>query len=265
MTGWRDEAAEVRPLGQVRLAEDDRAGGAAAGPTTVASRGHAAADEGERAGGGLHRVVRRDVVLDQDRDAVERPAELAGPPFAVAPGGDADGRRVRLDDGTECRIEGRDPGEVGHRQLAARELTRFHEALEPGDRGLEPGLVLVGSGRRPGEDAGAEPAGHERRATRGRCREEPPPADRVAEPRRHRRLLRTGVSAGISQDVLEVNTSTPSRASPAGAIRIAPASRIADPGGHGRASTVALPGHRARATPAPGSRPAGRSSAFRGP
>ena len=69
--------AEVRPLAQVGLAEDDGAG--------VAQARHderilwrSGADQRERSGRRHHAVCGGDVVLDDDRDAVQRAARAAG-------------------------------------------------------------------------------------------------------------------------------------------------------------------------------------------
>ena len=80
---------------------------------------HAAAGEGEGAGGRLHGVVGGDVVLEQHGDAVERPADAAVLPLGVALRRDADGLWVRLDDGAKQRIQLVDTVQVGLRQLAA--------------------------------------------------------------------------------------------------------------------------------------------------
>ena len=51
--------------------------------TTNASRGGVEPVERQRAGGGRHPVGGVDVVLDEDRDAVQRPAQPAGLALAV--------------------------------------------------------------------------------------------------------------------------------------------------------------------------------------
>jgi hypothetical protein len=63
--------AEVSPLGEVGFAEDDCACFAElCGHGRVS--GYLCAKEGVRAGGVVHLVEGGDVVLDQDREAVER-------------------------------------------------------------------------------------------------------------------------------------------------------------------------------------------------
>src|SRR5204862_5512380 len=73
--------AEVGPLAQVRLADDTSAGLSQTLRDEGVLRGPRA-DERERAGRGLHAVGRADVVLDEDGDAVQRPAHA--PLFALA-------------------------------------------------------------------------------------------------------------------------------------------------------------------------------------
>src|SRR5439155_6241382 len=91
----RLERAEVRPLGEVGLAENHRA----AGPEV---RGHGGvllgwfSHQRERAGAGLHIVAGVDVVLDQHGDAVERAKDLALGAHRVGILGDAERVRVPL-------------------------------------------------------------------------------------------------------------------------------------------------------------------------
>ena len=63
-----DEAAEVRPLAEVRLSEDHRAGSAQPRTMTRITR-HSAAVDRQRPRRGLHVVVRGDVVFDQQRNS----------------------------------------------------------------------------------------------------------------------------------------------------------------------------------------------------
>src|SRR5262249_36765722 len=64
--------ADVGPLAEVGFAEQDGARGAQArGDVGVAGRGRAV--ERERARGGLRAIAGVDVVLEEDRDAVQRP------------------------------------------------------------------------------------------------------------------------------------------------------------------------------------------------
>ena len=62
--------------------------------------------ERQRAGGGRHPVVRVDVVLERDRDAVQRPADLAGLALGIELVGDLERLRVGLDDRPQLRAPG---------------------------------------------------------------------------------------------------------------------------------------------------------------
>jgi hypothetical protein len=74
--------AHVRPFGQIGLAEDDGAGRAQPfGDEGIAAGAHAV--QRQRTGAGAHLVGGGDVVLQQDRDPVQRAAQLAGLAFAV--------------------------------------------------------------------------------------------------------------------------------------------------------------------------------------
>ena len=117
----RDEAAEVGPLGQVRLAEDDRPG-APQRRDHRRVRGHLAPDEGQGTGRRLHAVGRRDVVLDDDRDPVKRTAEPPALSLGVSLGGDAQGLGVRLDDRAEQWVEPADPAQIRLRERQAGQL-----------------------------------------------------------------------------------------------------------------------------------------------
>src|ERR1022692_1822601 len=75
---------EVRPLRQVGLAHDDRPGRAQPGDQECVTG--LGAVQGRRAGRG-RLAVYRDVVLDQHRNAFERPARLPACPGAVAGAG----------------------------------------------------------------------------------------------------------------------------------------------------------------------------------
>ena len=78
----RTRRAEVRPLGQVRLAEDHRAG-LAEPPDHERVAGGPRVAERERPRRRLHAVGGVDVVLDQHRDPMERSANLARTPLGV--------------------------------------------------------------------------------------------------------------------------------------------------------------------------------------
>ena len=104
--------ADVRPLRKVRLAEDDGAGGAQPrDERRVARRGDAR--ERERAGRRHHAVARRDVVLHQHGDPVERPADAVRLALGIEPVGDGQGIGVGFEHGMELRIELSDTRQVG--------------------------------------------------------------------------------------------------------------------------------------------------------
>ncbi len=138
-----DEAAEVGPFRQVGLAEHHGPGRPQAGHDRGVAR-HPAADERERARRRLHRVVGRDVVLEQDRDPVQRTAAPAGPSLGITPGGDRQGVGVGLDDRVQKGVQASDAVEVCLGQLDAAQRARRHQPLEFRDRGLEPRGGLVG-------------------------------------------------------------------------------------------------------------------------
>ena len=93
--------AEVRPLAEVGLAEDHRAGLAQPGDVEgVGAR--AMGGQCKRAGGIDHRH-RVDVVLEQDREAVQRAAQLAGAAFGVQRVGFLQRRGIGFDHRVEPR------------------------------------------------------------------------------------------------------------------------------------------------------------------
>src|SRR4051794_14739706 len=156
----RVDPTKVGPFRQVRLSEDDGAGR----PEPRHDRrvaGHATAGQREGSRRRLHRVVRRDVVLDHDRDAVERPADASVPAFPVASGGDREGRRVRLDDGMKDGIEAADPLEIRRGQSDRRDLPGREQRGELRDRRLEPrsGRVLVDGWDQRASDRRIVPSG----------------------------------------------------------------------------------------------------------
>ena len=69
--------------------------------TMKASRGAMRSFQRQRSGRGLHAIVRVDVILDQKRDAVQRPARLARPAFLVARCGDGQRVGVEFDHGVD--------------------------------------------------------------------------------------------------------------------------------------------------------------------
>ncbi len=88
--------AEVGPLAEVGLAEDDGAGLAQLpGDERVPRR--LRAEQRERARRGFHLVGGGDVVLDEDRDAVQRPAHPSGVALLIHLVGDRAGVGVHLE------------------------------------------------------------------------------------------------------------------------------------------------------------------------
>ena len=146
-------------------------------PTTNASRGRLRAEQGQRAGRRLHVVGGVDVVLDQDRDAVERPARAFLRALPVELAGDGQGVGIHLDDGVETRsapVDLLDPLEVERDEALGGRRSRRHHLLEPGDRRL-----LEREGNRGGLFRGLIAAGHTSRAhdeDRTRQEDEPGPA-----------------------------------------------------------------------------------------
>ena len=75
-------AAEVRPLAQIRLAQNQRA----CLPQALDNERVARCDisfQRERTGGRLHPVMRVNVVFDKDGNAVERTTRFTGGPLLV--------------------------------------------------------------------------------------------------------------------------------------------------------------------------------------
>ena len=145
----RGAGPEVGPLGQVGLAEDDRAG-----------RLQPRHDERvigraprERPGAGRRRHAGGvDVVLDDDRHPEQRaPVALAS--RAVGRPCVGEGRRADRDHRFERRVELADAPEIEVRQLDGVQPTRVHQRLEFGDRRLRRRRC-----RRPWSLGGAAPA-----------------------------------------------------------------------------------------------------------
>ena len=147
-------APEVRPFGEIGLAQDDGARRPEASDDPRVAP-HAAPDQRQRAGRRLHRVIRRDVVLDQDGDPMERPTNAPRSALGVPPGGDVEGCGVRLDDRVEDRIEPVDPSQVRLGQLQGGEVTGRQQRAQLRDRCLEPrsGRVPVDVWDQRGTDA----------------------------------------------------------------------------------------------------------------
>jgi hypothetical protein len=132
---------EVRPFAQIRLAKDDSARRAQPlGYERVARRD--VAGEGERAGRRAHLVGRVDVVLDENGDSVQRPADASGLSFIVELRRDRERIRIQLDDRVDCRpalIERVDAREVLLDERSRRIGTAAEAGAEVVDRQLVEG------------------------------------------------------------------------------------------------------------------------------
>ncbi|TPX19081.1 uncharacterized protein E0L32_011242 [Thyridium curvatum] len=141
-------AAEVGPLGQIRLTEDHGARPPEPG-RHGAVRGHPGAEQGVRPGRGVHpaveRRVGRDVVLQQQRDPVQRAPHLAAGPLAVQGASGGAGRGVQLRDGVQLAVDLGDARRVRVHEVDAREepgAQACHQVFQAGiDKGWEPPAV----------------------------------------------------------------------------------------------------------------------------
>ena len=106
----------VRELGELRLGDDDRAGVAQVLRERRVVRRHEVGER-ERAAGGRH-VGRVDVVLERDRDPVQRSADASAGALAVERVGDRERVRVHRDDGVQPVLVERDAREVLQHDLA---------------------------------------------------------------------------------------------------------------------------------------------------
>ena len=134
----RVRRAEVRPLAEVRLAEDHRARRSQPSDDERVCRGRRAGER-QRTGRRHHAIARGDVVLDQDRDAVERSAYAAGTAFGVESVGDRGGVRVDFEDAAElgaAPVDRVNPRQILLDERPGRLHARFHPPLQLGDRHL---------------------------------------------------------------------------------------------------------------------------------
>ena len=96
--------AEVRPLAEIRLAKND-----ALRQRAVLNQrrvgGNVAAVKRQRARRGLHVVVRRDVVFDQQRNSMQRSADVTGFALVIETGCNRDRIGVRFDHRVQRRIQ----------------------------------------------------------------------------------------------------------------------------------------------------------------
>ena len=152
----REEPAEVCPLAQVGLAENHRAGRAQLCHQRRIG-GHAAADERQRTGRRLHLIVGRDVVFEENRDAVQWTTQAAAA-LRVEPRRGRFGIRVRFNDGVQQRIQIRDALEITARELLTCERTGDHHRLKLRDGRFHPRWIArreYGPGPRREERADA--------------------------------------------------------------------------------------------------------------
>ncbi len=138
---------EVGPFAQIGLAQDHRTGLAQAPHQERVLAGPEILQR-QRAGGGGHGHG-VDVVLQQHRDAVQRPAHRIGTAFHVAQRRFLQRVRVQFYDGVELRpglVDGGDPIQVRLRQPPAVQFPGLHARLQVGD--VELGVPEVGRRRR---------------------------------------------------------------------------------------------------------------------
>ena len=160
------DGAEVGPLGGVGLAEDDGAGAAEA-----CHHAGVAPDDGaeqrEGAGRGVEPVARGDVVLEQDRDAVQADGAAAAGDRALGVGARRLRERVRvhLDDGVQQRVEAGDLVQVelderrrGEAAVLETQVDSVQGTLLELELGLlAAGAAAAGSGRQgQAQDGGDE-------------------------------------------------------------------------------------------------------------
>ena len=157
---------EVGELGQVRLAQDDRAGRPQPGDQErVPARKRV--PQGERARGG-RQSGDIDVVFDQHRDAVQRAAHAVVPAFGVEPARLFQGVRGEHPYRVEAwpvRVQQPDPLEVLRHQLPRRDQVAGHGLLQLSDTGaLQVNRERPGprrGGRRRGEQPGQADRGQQ--------------------------------------------------------------------------------------------------------
>ena len=131
--GWpRDPVGE---LGHLRLGEDDRARGAQVRDQRRLVR-RDEAGERQCAAGGRH-VRGVDVVLERDRDAMQRTAHLARPALAVEGVGLVEGARIDRDRGVDPVFVEGDAQQVLRHQLARGDPPGGHRRLHLRNRRLD--------------------------------------------------------------------------------------------------------------------------------
>ena len=110
------------------------------------------AGKGERAAGGGH-VRGVDVVLERDRNAVQRTAQLALRALAIERVGFLERLRIHGQRRVQPVFVGRKPNQVLLDQLPRRDLSLGHRRLHLRDRRLDDGeALLAGGGKSEGRD-----------------------------------------------------------------------------------------------------------------
>src|SRR5262245_18181800 len=92
-----------------------------------------AAQESQRPRGRLHVVVCRDVVLDQNRNPMQRTADMSPAALVVEVLRDGYGIWICLDYRVKQRVQGRNAPEITFYQILAAYLTRSHCGLKLGN------------------------------------------------------------------------------------------------------------------------------------
>jgi hypothetical protein len=128
------EAAEVGPLAQIRFADDHRA--CSAQPLRdrrILERRRA--DQRERASSRLLSIAGVDVVLQQDRNAVQRATRPVAAPLLIELRSDAPRIGIQLNDRAQIEplVDELDSAQVDFEQLLRAQPVRRHERLQPRD------------------------------------------------------------------------------------------------------------------------------------
>ena len=165
----RRRRAAKRELVQIRFADDDRAGGCEAARHLRVFGGHAIVEHGAR--GRRAHTGRVDVVLEGDRNAVQRTAHAAGAPVGVERSGLRQRRFTRdRDERVDLWVVNVDAREARVHEIDGRHGARLQPRRRFGQR--EPGeRVLSADCRRRGRSRRLDRSGM-RRARSGRGRAE---------------------------------------------------------------------------------------------
>src|SRR4029077_4075753 len=112
------KTAKIGPFRKIGFAQDDSARGAQLSHNNRIPR-HLTKQKGEGARGRLHTVMRSNVILEQNRDAVERTTNLPGLALLVALLGNLKRVAICFDNGIQQWIELGDSFQVVFHQFAA--------------------------------------------------------------------------------------------------------------------------------------------------